>query len=167
MPAHQTRPAPRLSRRRFVIYSIVIATSAVLPLIATPALAATDPIYTSLFSSKAVGGYDTVAYFTEGKPTKGKSEFKLDYMGAQWFFANQENLDKFKDDPDRYAPQYGGYCAYAIAINDITKGDPKQWHIEDDKLYLNINAKIKNKWLGDVPGYIESAEKYWPGILKR
>lgn len=76
---------------------------------------AADEIYTGIFSNKAVSGYDTVAYFTQGKPVKGDSKWQTEYKGADWYFSSQENLDKFKADPDAYAPQYGGYCAWAIS----------------------------------------------------
>lgn len=84
-----------------------------LALAATPALA-TDPVYTSTFSNTAISGYDPVAYFTEGKPIEGSDEFTTDYDGATWRFASQANRDTFIEDPERFAPQYGGYCAWAV-----------------------------------------------------
>ena len=94
--------------------------------LAPPAFAAKDPIYTSLFSKNAAGGYDVTAYFSENKPVKGKKKFNTSYMGANWLFASQENLDLFLADPEKYAPQYGGYCAWAAAGGYTAKGDPKQ-----------------------------------------
>ncbi|GLO62642.1 hypothetical protein MACH09_31500 [Vibrio sp. MACH09] len=134
-------------------------------LFATSAFAA-DAIYTGFFSNKALDGYDTVAYFTEGKPVEGNKDFKISYKGADWYFSSQENLDKFQADPDKFAPQYGGYCAWAIAAkNDFAPGDPKQWSIVDDKLYLNYDKSVKNQWLQDVPGFIAQGDKNWPTLL--
>ena len=78
---------------------------------------AVEPVYTSFFSNKAIKGYDTVAYFTENKAVEGQAAFSTDYQGAKWLFSSQENLDLFIADPEKYAPQYGGYCAYAVAQN--------------------------------------------------
>ena len=82
-----------------------------------------------------------------------------------WFFANQQNLDTFKADPDAYTPQYGGYCAWAVAQGKLAKGDPRHWHIKDGRLYLNYSRSINETWLKDVPGYIQEADKNWPQIL--
>lgn len=125
-----------------------------------------DAIYTSLFSSNAVGGYDTVSYFSEGKPVKGSKKFKTKYKGANWLFASAENLAKFKKEPEKYAPQYGGFCAWAVAAkNDRASGDPLRWNIVDNKLYLNYDKSIQNKWQKDIPGFIATGDKNWPGLL--
>jgi len=129
------------------------------------ASAAKDPIYTGLFSSLAVKGYDSVAYFTEGKPTKGSKDFEHEWQDATWRFANAENLELFKNDPEKYAPQYGGYCAYAVAINKTASSDPTQFHIKDGKLYLNYDAKIQNKWLAERDTFIVDANQNWPNVL--
>lgn len=127
---------------------------------------AADPIYTGFFSNKALDGYDTVAYFTQGKAVEGSKKFKLSYKGADWYFSSQENLDKFQADPDKFAPQYGGYCAWAIAAkSDFAPGDPQQWSIVDDKLYLNYDKSIKDMWLEDVPGFISQGDKNWPSLI--
>lgn len=127
---------------------------------------ADEPIYTGFFSNKALDGYDTVAYFTEGKPVEGNKKFKLSYKGADWYFASQENLNKFEANPEDFAPQYGGYCAWAVAAkNDFAPGDPKQWSIVDNKLYLNYDKSIKQQWLEDVPGFIAQGDKNWPSLL--
>lgn len=131
-----------------------------------------DAIYTGIFSSKAVGGYDTVAYFTEGKPVKGSKKFKTTYMEAEWRFSSQENLDAFLADPQKYAPQYGGYCAWAMggAENGTrgfkASGDPKIWKIVDGKLYLNYDEDIYEKWSVDIPGFIEKADRFYPETVE-
>lgn len=114
----------------------------------------------------AVGGYDTVAYHTEGKPVEGKNEFTTEYKGVAWRFASQENLDMFKADPDKYRPQYGGYCSYAVAKGSTAKGEPDVWHIHEGKLYLNVSRSVQRRWLQDVEGYITKADENWPGVLE-
>lgn len=132
-----------------------------------PALA-DGPVYTSFFSNKAVDGYDTVAYFSHNRAVKGDKKFKLEYMGADWYFSSQNNMDRFKADPTKYAPQYGGYCAWAIAEkNDFAPGNPEHWKIVDGKLYLNYNRDVQNQWLKDVPGFIAQADKNWPMLFKK
>lgn len=124
-----------------------------------------DSIYTARFSSLAVGGYDVTAYFTEAKPVKGKKAFKTEYMKAEWHFASQENLDKFTSDPERYVPQYGGYCAWAVSQGSTASGDPLLWTVHEDKLYLNYNAKINKKWDQDKDELIAIADENWPTVL--
>ncbi|BBB29827.1 YHS domain-containing (seleno)protein [Neptunomonas japonica] len=129
-------------------------------------VSAKPPIYTSYFSDLAVAGYDTVAYFTESKPIKGNKRFVTEYKGAEWRFKNADNLAAFKATPEKYAPQYGGYCAWAVANNDTAKGDPLQWTVHNGKLYLNYDAKVQSKWLKDKQSFISSADKNWPNVIK-
>ena len=126
---------------------------------------AKDPIYTGYFSSKAVSGYDTVAYFTQSKAVKGLKKFNYEYQGEDWYFSNNQHLALFKQDPEKYAPQYGGYCAFAGAKNDTASSDPEQWTIENGKLYLNYNADIKQQWLADKANFIIKADQNWPHVL--
>ncbi|MDV7341530.1 YHS domain-containing (seleno)protein [Terasakiella sp. A23] len=133
----------------------------------SPAYAGADPVYTGYLSNVAVEGYDPVAYFIDGKATKGSGDFTMDYQGAEFRFASQKNLDTFKSNPAAYAPQYGGYCAWAVSQGYTAKGDAKHWRIVDGKLYLNYNADVKNRWEGDIPGFIASADKQWPTIIKK
>jgi YHS domain-containing protein len=145
----------------------VLAVAGLLPiLVATPALAEKPPVYTGFLSSLAVNGYDPVAYFTDGKPVEGSSDFETDYNGATWRFVSAANRDAFKADPARYAPQYGGYCAWAVAQGYTAKGDPQNWRIVDGKLYLNYNADVQTKWQRDIPGHIKAADGHWPTVLK-
>ena len=127
---------------------------------------AKSEIYTGTFSNKAVGGYDPVAYFTQGEPVEGKSDFKTEYQGAKWLFSSQENLDTFLADPEKYAPQYGGYCAWAVGHNITAKGDPLQWKIINEKLYLNYDNDIQAKWLKEPEKWIVEGDKNWPNVLK-
>jgi YHS domain-containing protein len=130
------------------------------------AVSAKDPINKTFLGKKAIKGYDPVAYFTDGKPVEGKKEFAHEWMGAKWYFATAANRDLFKTDPEKYAPRYGGYCAYAVAMGKTADIDPNAWKIVDGKLYLNYNQEIQAKWLEDVPGYIQKADMNWPGVVK-
>ncbi|OED36670.1 hypothetical protein AB833_26315 [Chromatiales bacterium (ex Bugula neritina AB1)] len=116
-------------------------------------------------SGIAVRGYDPVAYFTAGKPTKGKEKFETEWNGARWLFASKENRDLFIANPEKYAPQYGGYCAYGVAEGNLVKIEVDQWSIVDGKLYLNYDKGIQNKWLKDVSGYINSANGKFERLL--
>ncbi|MDP5253074.1 MULTISPECIES: YHS domain-containing (seleno)protein [unclassified Vibrio] len=150
-------------RKFWLLVSLLIT-----PLMFSLSAHAQDPVYTSFFSSKAVGGYDTVAYFTENKPVKGSDQFKTRYQGADWYFSSQENLDLFVNNPDKYAPQYGGYCAWAVAAkNDFAPGDPLHWRIVGDKLYLNYDQSVQEMWNKDIPGFIAQAEQNWPALINQ
>jgi len=128
---------------------------------------AIDPTYTGFFSSNAIKGYDTVAYFTEGKAVKGDKSYEAEYQEATWLFSSQQNLDLFVANPEKYAPQYGGYCAYAVAQNTTASIKPELFTIHDGKLYLNYNEKFNDKWLEDMEIYIADGDKNWPGILAK
>lgn len=129
--------------------------------------AAQPEVYTGRFSKLAVDGYDPVAYFVSGAPVKGSSEFSLDYKGATWKFASAENLEKFKADPAAYAPQFGGYCAWAVAHGYTARGNPNFWAVVDGKLYLNYDGGVQKQWQEDVPGFIAQANANWPDVLKK
>lgn len=130
-----------------------------------PAQAREADVYTGLFSSLAVGGYDTVAYFKVNRPVQGKAEFSTEYKGATWRFSSAENLAAFKANPTAYAPQYGGYCAWAVSQNYTASGDPNYWKIVGGKLYLNYDKSVQEMWEKDIPGFISKADKNWPGVL--
>ncbi len=154
-----------MTNRRNFIFSTIAAGGA-LAFAPGVALAAKPQIYTGFLSSSAVDGYDTVSYFTQGMPVKGKDQFKVKWKEAWWYFSSKENLDKFNANPTAYAPQYGGYCAYGVSQNATVKGDPLLWKIVDGKLYLNINKQVVTIWTKDIPGYIEKANGFWPQVLK-
>ena len=133
----------------------------VLPLAmaAKPAVFATD--------EGAIRGYDPVAYFTDAAPTRGSDQFTASWQGATFHFANAENLNLFKGDPAAYAPQYGGYCAYAVSRGYTATTVPEAWAIVDGKLYLNYSLGIKQRWSGDAPANIRAANSNWPAVLER
>jgi YHS domain-containing protein len=118
----------------------------------------------SSWTGTAIEGYDPVAYFEEGKPVEGDSDYTHDWMGATWYFASAANRDLFAADPEKYAPQYGGYCAWAVANGYTAKIDPQAWAVVDDKLYLNYSLDVQKQWQQDVPGNITKADGNWPGI---
>ncbi len=142
-----------------------LALSGVAALPAASAQAADDLVYTGLFSNTAVGGYDAVSYHTVGEPVRGSRDFETEWNGASWRFSSQENLDLFLADPAAYAPQYGGYCAWAMAQGYAAKGDPSIWSIVDGKLYLNFDRTVQIRWQEDIPGHIERANANYPAIL--
>lgn len=114
--------------------------------------------------SVAVKGFDVVAYFTQSAPVKGNSEFVHTWKGGKWYFANRENQEAFKASPEKYAPQYGGYCAYGTADGHKAPTDPDAWTISDGKLYLNYNKKVMEIWRKDQTNFIDKANKNWPKV---
>ena len=112
----------------------------------------------------AVGGYDVVAYFTEGRAVLGVAAFEQDFGGARYQFANAANRQSFTTDPSRYLPQYGGFCAYAVSRGYTAAVDPEAWAIVDGKLYLNYSKRVRALWQADVPGNIQKANANWPEL---
>lgn len=150
---------------RTLVVALLMAAS---PMLILPAPAAAEPpVYTDLFSDVAVQGYDPVAYFKDGKPSKGSKDFTAEYKGATFRFVSAANRDAFLGDPEKYAPQYGGYCAWAVSQGYHAKGDARFWKIVDDKLYLNYNGAVQEKWEGDIPGFIAQADKTWPDLNRK
>jgi YHS domain-containing protein len=109
----------------------------------------------------AIKGYDPVAYFTDGKPVMGKAEHSYKWNGAEWHFANVDHLKKFKENPSKYTPQYGGFCAYGITLNSYFSTQPDVWKIVDGKLYLNKNKDIGEEWKKDIKGNIKKGDENW------
>ncbi len=131
----------------------------------TPATAGQDPVYQS-FLGTAIDGTDPVSYFTEGRPVQGSSDITYKWNGATWRFASVENRDRFAASPDKYAPQYGGYCAWAVSQGYTASTDPEAWAIVDGKLYLNYSKSVQKRWEQNVPGNISSANSNWPKVLE-
>ena len=113
----------------------------------------------------AIRGYDPVAYHTVGEPAKGSSDYTLTWNDSLWMFSSQENLDLFTSDPEKYAPRYGGYCAWAAAKGYIASTIPEAWAIHEGQLYLNYSRRIQRRWSRDIPGNIAKGDLNWPGIL--
>ena len=146
-----------LHRRNFI--GLVLAA----PLLARPALAASPDIFA--IDGVAIRGADPVAFFTDGAATQGKSENALMWRGAYWHFASPENRALFEADPTAYAPQYGGYCAYAMSKGAVATSVPEAWTVYEGKLYLNYSTPVRGIWSQDIPGNIAKADSHWPGIL--
>ena len=147
-------------------WRVVAAAFVLVCIVPLAAHAATPEIYAGSIKGVAINGYDPVAYFTEKKPVAGKADITHDWKGVTWRFASAQNRDTFKANPEKYAPQYGGYCAYAVAKGSTAKSDPQAWTIVGDKLYLNYSKSVQSRWEKDIPGYIKAADKNWPGVLK-
>lgn len=140
-------------------------------LIPTAAFAAAETNVTSGLTLQGSGlaahGHDVVAYFTEGQPTIGRAEFSTAYRNATYRFATEEHRQAFQKDPERYVPQYGGYCAYGVSVGAKFDGDPRIWRIVDGRLYLNLNEDIQSTWEKDIPGNIKKADQSWSKIAHK
>jgi YHS domain-containing protein len=115
----------------------------------------------------AIRGADPVAYFTQNAYVPGGPEFSYDWQGATWQFSSAENRDLFASNPEQYAPQYGGYCAWAVSQGYTAPVDPTAWKVVDGKLYLNYDAGIQKRWARDIPGNIAKADQNWPTALNQ
>lgn len=127
------------------------------------AFAAEVPVFST--GDGAIRGYDPVAYFTVGEPTKGSDKYTTSWQGATFKFASAANLELFQAKPAEYAPQYGGYCAYAVAKGATAGTVPEAWTIIEGKLYLNYSLSVRQRWRKDVSGHITAADQNWPAIL--
>ncbi len=133
----------------------------------TPALSKEAAVYTGLVKGVAVGGYDPVAYFTDKKPVAGKADITLEHEGATWRFSTVANRDAFKADPAKFAPQFGGHCAYAVSQGYTAKGDPNAWSIIGGKLYLNYNKDVQRDWEKQTQSLIPKGDANWPKVLAK
>lgn len=147
---------------KFTAYGLIVAVLTFITLTGTAL--AEKKYYQSSWGGVAVEGYDVVAYFTENKPVEGSKEFAHEWEGAKWYFASADNRDKFIKDPKKYAPQYGGYCAWAVSQGYTASTVPEAWKIVDGKLYLNYSKGVQARWEKDIPGFIKTADKNWPDI---
>lgn len=157
-----------IDRRTALMGAAAFMTLAAVSMIAAaPAQAQKAEVFTGIVKGVAVGGYDPVAYFTAGKPIRGDKAITLEHNGAVWRFASEQNRDAFKADPSKYAPQYGGYCAWAVSQGYTAKGDPNAWKVVDGRLYLNYNEKVQATWNRNVAGNVSKADQNWPTVLKK
>ena len=148
-------------RRTAVVVTVVAALAG-----GSGAALALDPVF-STYLGGAIRGYDPVAYFTEGRPVKGKKAHRAEWMDATWSFASEENRKLFEADPEKYAPRYGGYCAWAVSRGYTASIDPDAWSIVDGALYLNYSLGVRAQWSQDVPGNIAKGDANWPKLLER
>jgi YHS domain-containing protein len=147
-------------RTSLTTIAIMLASAALLPG-ASPA----DPVNKDR-NGFAVRGHDPVAYFQYGKPVKGSPAWTHQWNGATWLFASPESRELFKVNPEKYAPQYGGYCAWAVSNNYTADADPDAWKIVNGRLYLNYNKSVQQKWEPEASKRIVDADRNWPGLHK-
>ncbi len=151
-----------INRRNFIVGGLAIV-YATMP---AQLHAAQPEIYSNSVTGIAINGYDPVAYFNENMPVEGRVEHSHSWNGATWYFSSAENKAIFKAKPDKYAPQYGGYCAFAVSYGSTATTVPEAWSIVDNKLYLNNSLGVRSRWNTDQQGYIQKADKNWPNVLK-
>ena len=144
------------TRREFVTIFLILSAFAT-------GLQALDPVNTN-WRGLAIKGYDPVAYFTQGAPVAGDAEFATEWRGATWRFSSAENRDRFTADPERYAPQYGGYCAWAVSQGYTASIDPEAWRIVDGRLFLNYSRDVQAKWEQAMADNIKHADVNWPKL---
>lgn len=147
------RRTPAFLRAAVVLAAVVLA--------AAPA-AADSPYFTD--DGAAIRGYDPVAYFRQGAAVEGSAAHSLEWGGVTWHFASAANRQAFRERPEAYAPEYGGYCAFAAASNQLVSIDPGAWTIRDGKLYLNYSPSVQQRWERDIKGYIAQADAHWPEL---
>ena len=152
-----------LYRTRTVLLGLVIALT-----MATGAMAQRSEIFQSgrgeFGSDLAVGGFDAVAYQTQGLPVPGNPQFRVSWKGAEWRFSTIQNRDLFVREPDKYAPQYGGWCAFAVAQGVRSPGDPRFWDVVNGRLYINQSAGTQASWRRDQASMIPRGDQNWPRL---
>jgi len=147
----------------FLVKKLISVVAAFMVLFCVSAVAADDAVNTGRFNSTAIDGYDTVAYFTQQKAVEGSKKYQVKWRDANWYFANEENKALFEAEPEKYAPQYGGWCAYAMSDEGRTvRVDPDAFVIHDNKLYLNYSKSVQKEWLKDKLTNIKEADHYYP-----
>lgn len=153
--------------RLFLIVGMAISFLIISPLSTKGALAY-DETSTSAINIDSEGvalrGYDPVAYFTDGRPTKGSEQFQATYDGGRYLFSSAANRGAFLKQPEKFAPAFGGFCAMGAVFGKKLDGDPNFWRIVDGKLYLNVGDHAAKRWVEDVPGNIAKANENWPAI---
>ena len=152
-------------RRAFPVIAIIIGIAAAIGAFSLRRADGVEPVNKDK-GGLALRGYDAVAYFREGAAAEGRAEFAHEWNGARWLFKSAENRDAFARDPGAYAPQYGGYCSYAVAHGYTADADPQAWRIVGGRLYLNYNVEVRKLWEQDIPGFLQKSEQNWPRFLK-
>jgi YHS domain-containing protein len=142
-----------------VVKTFLPAVALLVAVVATPAFGS-DVTH----STPGISGYDPVSYFTKGTPQRGSGYHVADYQGVTYAFTSEEHKDMFNANPSKYAPAYGGWCAYGVAVGKKFVADPKVWKIVNGKLYVNLDRDIQAKWNKDIPGHIKTANENWKEI---
>ena len=149
-----------LNRRLFLMAAAAAPAAAFL---SRPAMAAEPMVFSD--GGIAIRGADPVAFFSEGAPVIGSADHALMWNGTTWHFASAENMEMFMADPEAYAPQYGGYCSFAMSKGYVATSVPEAWTIHEGKLYLNFSVNVRQVWSEDIPGNIDLADGHWPTAL--
>lgn len=160
-------PLPPGKAAAIAAIAIGLTGAAALLTAVAPATAVADSapqVFTGIVRGVAVGGYDPVAYFTAGRPVRGEKTITLDHAGATWRFANEANRAAFASKPEKYAPAYGGHCAWAVSRGYAAKGDPKAWKIVGDRLFLNYNHDVQATWQKALSRNVARADENWPKL---
>jgi len=155
-------PLTMMNRRTFLITTATAIPAATL--LTQPAFAAQPPVFAT--NGIAINGYDPVAYFTEEKPVEGVAEFSSEWNGATVLFASAAHKAMFDADPEKYAPKYGGYCAYAVSKGYTASTDPAAWSVHEGRLYLNYSRSVRALWAARRSSHIKSADANWPSVLE-
>lgn len=158
MPAGQSRREAAPGRRFLPLLA------AALLIFGAGTAFAGEAIGAAVAGKVAIEGYDPVAYFADGRAAAGSDKFEYAWNGATWRFASAQHRDTFAANPERYAPQYGGYSAYGVSLGSIDASDPRIWSIVEEKLYLNASKEVRAQWLAAVPSYIGTANGKWPNL---
>jgi YHS domain-containing protein len=146
----------------FLVKNFIRSVTAFVMLFSLSAFAADDAVNTGRFNDTAIDGYDTVAYFTQNKPVEGNKSHQIKWRDANWYFSSEENKALFLATPEKYAPQYGGWCAYAMSEGDTARIDPDAFIIYNNKLYLNYNKNVQDVWLEEKLSNIKKADHFYP-----
>ncbi len=154
---------PTLSRRAALGLIAAVPVTLASPLVVRSARAATPSIYAE--GGIAIDGTDVLSYWQAGEPLAGNPEFTHDWMGATWQFASAETRDLFAAEPERYAPAYGGYCAFAVSQGYTASTVPDAWTIHEDRLFLNFSRRVRRRWERDIPGNVAKGDANWPDVL--
>ena len=155
-----------IDRRKLLTAAALMGGAMLLTAAPNLAIAGKAKIFTGKTPGVAINGYDPVGYFSQSKAVIGSSKFSSKWNGTTWHFASAANRDKFAASPAKFAPQYGGYCAYAVSYGSTAKTEPEDFSIVKGKLYLNYSTSVKAIWQGNIPGHIAKANKNWSNVLK-
>lgn len=148
-----------LLRRVLAALSLALAAALALP---APGAAA-DSVFAP--GGIAIGGYDPVAYFVAGQPQPGSAEHALKWRGVLWYFSSAENMTAFEMNPKGYAPQYGGYCAYALAQGEVAGSDPRSFAIHEGRLYLTQSEGLRARWVKDIATHVAAGDANWRSLF--
>ena len=157
----------KIARRAFSLAFLSVALGGVMASVITPVAAQsrTGGTVNQMIAGMGLKGYDPVSYFSDHKPAKGATDITTDWGGATWHFVSKEHRDAFAKNPERYAPQYGGFCAWGVAHGKLFDVDPEHgWAVVNNKLYVNLNADILTAWRKEQRKFIKDADANWPKL---